>query len=119
MSLVLQPGDRIAIVGPNGSGNTTLVKLLCRLYDPSAGHITVDGIPLSCFAKAAWRREISALFQEPGKYFLTARENIWLGTMAPMLDDEPIVAAARCAGAHAAIEELPHGYDTVLGKMLD
>jgi ATP-binding cassette subfamily B protein len=118
VSLMVQPGQRIAIVGPNGSGKTTLVKLLCRLYDPSGGRITADGIPLPCFAKAAWRREISALFQEPGKYFLTARENIWLGSMVPM-DDEPIVAAARCAGAHTAIEELPHGYDTVLGKMLD
>jgi ATP-binding cassette, subfamily B, bacterial len=119
VTLAVRPGERIAIVGPNGSGKTTLVKLLCRLYDPSAGRITADGIPLPCFAKAAWRRELSALFQEPGKYFLTARENIWLGTRTPLLDDEPIVAAARSAGAHAAIAELPHGYDTVLGKMLD
>jgi ATP-binding cassette subfamily B protein len=117
--LAVRPGERIAIVGPNGSGKTTLVKLLCRFYDPAAGQITADGLPLSAFAKAAWRREISALFQEHGKYYLSARENIWLGNPVPMTDDGPIVAAARSTGAHEAIEDLPSGYDTVLGKWLD
>jgi ATP-binding cassette, subfamily B, bacterial len=119
VSVTVQPGERIAIVGPNGSGKTTLVKLLCRLYDPTAGRITADGIPLRCFAKAAWRREISALVQEPGKYCLTARENIWLGTQEPLRDDEPIRVAAQRTGAHPVIERLPQGYDTVLGKLLD
>lgn len=119
VSLTVRPGERIAIVGPNGSGKTTLVKLLCRLYDPVAGRITADGIPLTEFGKADWRREISALFQEPGKYCLTARENIWFGSMASAPDDPAIVAAARAAGAHPTIARLPKGYDTVLGKYLD
>jgi ATP-binding cassette, subfamily B, bacterial len=118
VSLTIQPGERIALVGPNGSGKTTLVKLLCRFYDPSGGRITVDGIPLPYFSKAAWRRGISALFQEPGKYCLTARENIWFGNQALMGDDEPIVTAARYTGAHEVIERLPDGYDTVLGTVL-
>ena len=119
VSLTIRPGERIAIVGPNGSGKTTLVKLICRFYDPTAGQITADGLPLTSFAKAVWRREITALFQEPAKYVVSARENIWLGSQAPVTDDAAIVAAARWTGAHATIEALPDGYDTVLGKLLD
>jgi ATP-binding cassette, subfamily B, bacterial len=119
VSLTIRPGERIAIVGPNGSGKTTLVKLMCRFYDPTAGRITADGVPLTDFAKASWRREITALFQEPAKYVVSARENIWLGSQAPLADDAAIVAAARWTGAHATIEALPEGYDTVLGKLLD
>jgi ATP-binding cassette, subfamily B, bacterial len=118
VSLTIRPGERIAIVGPNGSGKTTLVKLLCRLYDPTAGRITADGIPLTCFGKAAWRRELSVLFQQHGMYCLTARENIWLGSQAPPGDDGPIVAAARRSGADAVIERLPRRYDTRLGGIL-
>src|SRR5205823_2498794 len=109
----------IAIVGANGSGKTTLVKLICRLYDPSSGQITVDGTPLPRFAKADWRRGISAVFQEYGQYVLTARENIWIGSMAPLPDDAPIIASARRTGAHATIEHLPYGYDTILGKRVE
>jgi ATP-binding cassette subfamily B protein len=119
VSFRVRPGERIAIVGPNGSGKTTLVKLICRLYDPSAGQITADGIPLPRFAKAAWRQEISVLFQEYGQYSLTARENIWIGNPASPRDDPRIVAAARRSGADAAIERLPLGYETVLGKYLE
>jgi len=119
VSLTVRPGERIAIVGPNGSGKTTLVKLICRLYDPSAGRITADGVPLSSFAKADWRREISVLFQQYGQYCLTARENIWIGNLELLQEDAPIEAAARRSGADVAIERLPRGYDTMLGKYLE
>jgi len=119
VNLVARPGERIAIVGPNGSGKTTLVKLLCRLYDPSSGRVTADGIPISCFARREWRRQIGAFFQDHGKYYLSARENIWFGNIAAAPDDAPIVDAARRSGAHARIERLPHGYETVLGAVLE
>lgn len=76
----------------------------------------MDGVPLSCFAQAAWRREIGVLFQVPVQYHVTARENIWFGNQMALDDDAPIIAAARRTGADAIIERLPKGYDTALGK---
>jgi ATP-binding cassette, subfamily B, bacterial len=119
VSLTIHPGQRIALVGPNGSGKTTLLKLLCRLYDPSLGRIMVDGMPVTDFAQADWRREIAVLSQQPAQFHVSARENIWLGSVETDPDDARIVASARRAGAHSVIERLPEGYDTPLGKWLE
>lgn len=119
VSLTIRPGEVTALVGPNGSGKTTLVKLLCRLYDPSAGSITLDGTDLRRFDVVDLRRHMSVIFQDFGKYQLTARENIRLGNV--MLDeaDTAIEAAARDAGADDLISGLRHGYGTLLGKWFD
>ena len=106
-------------MGENGSGKTTLIKLLCRLYNPADGTITLDGIDLRQFETTALRREISVIFQDYAKYYLTARENIWFGNIDLPPNDDWIVAAARHAGADEIVTGLPHGYKTILGKWFE
>jgi len=119
ISLTIRPGEVIALVGANGSGKTTLVKLLCRLYDPTAGRITIDGIDLSDFGIHELRQQISIIFQDYAKYNLTAKQNIGFGNTEVWSDLEKIITAAKHAGAHEVIENLPDGYDTILGKLFD
>ena len=119
INLTVRPGECIAIVGRTGSGKTTLVKLLCRMYDPTTGRITVDDVAMQEFSKQQWLQGISAYFQESGKYYLTARENIAFGDLDKSEDDTAIIAAARRSGAHEVIENLHRGYDTVLGTVLE
>jgi ATP-binding cassette subfamily B protein len=116
VSLAIRPGQVVALVGENGSGKTTLVKLLCRLYDPTAGSITLDGIDLRRFDCTALRGEIGIIFQDYARYYMTARENIWMGNTRLPPDDPGIVAAAQRAGAHGTLAALPRGYETMLGK---
>jgi ATP-binding cassette subfamily B protein len=112
----LYPGEVVGLVGENGSGKTTLVKLLCRLHDPDEGEIRVDGIDLRRFAVGALRGEIGVLFQDFAHYYLSARENIWLGRVdSPPSGDGIAIAAAR-SGADRMIEDLPQGYETTLGR---
>jgi ATP-binding cassette, subfamily B, bacterial len=118
VSLKIQPGETIALVGENGCGKTTLVKLLCRLYDPTQGSILIDGIDICDFAIADLRQEISVIFQDYAKYFLSARDNIWLGNIQSSTDQD-VEQAARRSGAHDVIERLPKGYDTMLGKLFE
>ena len=116
INLTIRPGQVIALVGENGSGKTTLVKLLCRLYDPTAGKITVDGVDLRRFEKAALLREFGVIFQDYAQYQMTALENIRMGDALLEPDDGKIVETARYTGAHDFLEKLPYGYDTMLGK---
>ncbi len=108
-----------ALVGANGSGKTTIVKLLCRLYDPQSGRVTLDGVDLRDLPVADLRRGISVIFQDFAQYQLTARQNIWIGNVARPQDDPAIEEAARAAGADAVIAELGHGYDSMLGKWFE
>jgi ATP-binding cassette subfamily B protein len=119
ITLTVRPGEHVALVGANGAGKTTLIKLLCRLYDPAAGGITLDGIDLRELELVALRRQISVVFQDYARYYLSARENIWLGNTALAPEDARIAAAARDSGADAVISQLPHGYETRLGKWFD
>jgi ATP-binding cassette subfamily B protein len=119
INLVARPGECIAVVGPSGSGKTTLVKLMCRMYDPTSGQIRVDDVALQEFSKDRWLEGISAYFQESGKYYLAARENIEFGDLSGRGDEEAVIAAARRSGAHDVIEQLRNGYDTVLGTVLE
>jgi len=119
ISLSVKPNEVIALVGENGSGKTTLIKLLCRLYDPTDGAITLDGINMRQFQTTSLRREISVIFQDYVHYYMTARENIWLGDIGLKADHTKIIEAANTAGVNDLIHRLPKGYDTILGKWFD
>lgn len=115
-SLDLPPGKIVAIVGANGAGKSTLIKLLCRFYDPTEGRITVDGTDLRRFERDAVRRQISVMFQFPIRYQATASQNIQLGDLTYDAPHEEIEASARGAGAHEFVQQLPDGYDSMLGR---
>ena len=119
IELTIRPGEVVALVGDNGAGKTTLAKLLCRLYDPAGGRITMDGVDFRDFDTQALRREITMIFQDYIHYPLTARENIWIGDVSLNPDDDRIRSAARQSGADGIISHLPHGYETILGNQFD
>ena len=114
VSLDIRPGETVALVGPSGAGKTTIVQLIQRFYDPDAGTITLDGVPLSEMARDAFRKHIALVPQDPVIFAASARENIRFGR--PDASDAEIEAAARAAAAHDFIEALPDGYDTWLGE---
>jgi len=111
INLRIRKGEKVAIVGPNGSGKTTLVKLLCRLYDPDSGRVTVNGSDAVSFDPRSYRRFFSVVFQNFMLYYLSAGENISLGTGSV----EDIKKAAAAAGISYLLETLPSGYETQLG----
>ncbi len=115
-SLKIEPGEVVALVGANGAGKSTLVKLLCRLYDPHHGTIKFDGENISSFSQKDLRKQMSIVFQDFAKYFLTVRENIWLGDSTLPPDSNQIQEAAEKAGIGDFIQKLPEGYETVLGR---
>jgi ATP-binding cassette subfamily B protein len=118
LSFALRPDERVALVGANGAGKSTIVKLLCRLYDPTAGRILVDGMDLRELDPVEWRRRIGVLFQDFGRYQLTAAENIWIGDPRGTAADPRVVAAARRTGLDEVVEAWPLGLATPLGRWL-
>ncbi|MBO2445930.1 ABC transporter ATP-binding protein [Actinomadura barringtoniae] len=106
-----------ALVGSNGAGKSTIIKLLCRFYDPTKGAILWDGVDLRSMEPADLRARIGAVFQDFMEYDLTAAENIGLGHAAVMADRSKLEAAARLAGVHETLARLPHSYDTLLSRM--
>jgi ATP-binding cassette subfamily B protein len=116
VSFAIKPGEHIAFVGANGAGKTTLVKLLCRLYEPASGRIMVDGTDLAGFEVEDLRGAISVILQDFVKYQMTVRENIGLGIRVAEPDLQRIITAAKQAGIHEVVSQLPQGYETVLGK---
>jgi len=118
-SLHIPAGKMVAIVGENGAGKSTFIKLLCRFYDPQQGRITVDGTDLRAFRRSDLRRHISVMFQFPMKYQMKASDNIRLGDLEGSATPQQIEAAARAGGAHDAIDRLPMKYDTMLGRWFE
>jgi ATP-binding cassette subfamily B protein len=119
LDLVLPAGRCTAIVGLNGAGKTTLVKLLARLYEPTAGRILVDGIDTRSFAVEDWRSRIGVIFQDFNRYELSAAENIGFGAVELASDRERIRSAARRAGILGTLERLPLGLDTPLARQYE
>ncbi len=115
VSLELAQGEVIALVGENGSGKTTLAKILAGLYPPASGSVLWDATDLSRFDPTALRARMAVLFQDFVRYQLSAGENIGFGNGRLVDDQAAIVAAAKSAGAHEFISELPEGYATTLG----
>ena len=114
LSLAIPAGSSLAIVGLNGAGKTTLVKLLARLYDPTGGAITVDGVDLREVDPAAWRARIAAIFQDFLRFGLSARDNVGFGGPALLDDDAALARAAGKAGVLDRIRALPKGWETPL-----
>jgi ATP-binding cassette subfamily B protein len=116
VSFHLRPGEKLALVGENGSGKTTLIKLLTRLYEPTAGRITLDGTDLRDWSLAALRRRIGVIFQDFVRYQFIVGENIGVGDVGEWSDEERWRAAAEVGTAAPFIADLPQGYRTQLGR---
>ena len=119
VTLTIPSGSKVAIVGENGAGKTTIVKLLMRLYDPTHGRVEIDGHDLRDYHLADVRRSVSVVLQEFVRYEFSVADNIAFGDIYAIGDRDRIETAARRTGAHRFIEKLPKGYDTVLGKTFD
>ena len=114
LNLHVEPGQRVAIVGPTGCGKSTLINLLMRFYDVDSGSIAVDGCDIRQLSRKNLREQYGMVLQETWLKSATVRENIAYGK--PDATDEEIIAAATAAHAHSFIRRLPEGYDTVLSE---
>ncbi len=119
VDVTLPAGAVVAIVGENGAGKTTMVKLLAGMYRPTAGRVTVDGVDLATISTPAWRTRLAGAFQDFFRFELRASHSVGVGD-EPRLDDEPAVAdAVGRAGAEDVVERLPSGLATQLGPTWD
>ncbi|MER2267000.1 ABC transporter ATP-binding protein [Methylobacterium oxalidis] len=116
LSFGLAAGEVVALVGENGAGKTTIVKLMTRLYDPSEGRILLDGLPLAAYALDDLRARIGVIFQDFVRFDFTAGENVAVGRVDAREDAERVAAAAGRSLADAVIARLPLGYAQPLGK---
>ncbi len=114
VSLVVEPGQTVALVGPSGAGKSTVLQLLMRFYDPLDGKIMLDGIDLRDLNRADFRRAMALVPQDPVIFAASARDNIRFGR--PDASDADVVTAAEAAAAAEFIDRLPQGYDTWLGE---
>ena len=114
LNLKVEPGQRVAIVGPTGCGKSTIINLLMRFYDVDAGAIVVEGKDIRNVSRKSLRNSYGMVLQETWLKSGTIRDNITTGK--PDATDEEIIAAAKAAHAHSFIKRLPKGYDTVIGE---
>ncbi len=114
LNLHVNPGQRIAIVGPTGCGKSTLINLLMRFYDVKSGQILVDRLPIQDITRDSLRRNYGMVLQETWLKSGTIRENICYGK--PDATEEEMIAAAKAAHAHSFIKRMPNGYDTVISE---
>ncbi|MCM2394184.1 ABC transporter ATP-binding protein [Streptomyces albipurpureus] len=119
VSFTLPHGSSLALVGLNGAGKSTVVKLLCRLYDPIRGAIRWDGVDLRDLDPAELRDRISAVFQDYVEYDFSAADNIGIGDLAHRTEMDRVMAAARRAEVHDVVTALPQGYGTLLSRIFD
>jgi ATP-binding cassette, subfamily C, bacterial CydD len=114
LSFQIAPGEKVALVGRSGAGKSTVVGLLLRFFDPQNGQVRLGGRPLPDYALATLRSQIALVSQETYLFYGTVADNLRLGK--PDATQAEMEAAARAAGAHAFIEALPDGYETVIGE---
>jgi ATP-binding cassette subfamily B protein len=119
MNFHLHPGERVALIGENGQGKTTVVKLITRLYDPTEGQVLLDGVDLREYSLEDLYREIGVIFQDFMRYELTARENIAVGRVEELDNLALLQSAARKSMADNVVARLPRGYDQMLGGRFD
>jgi len=114
IDLRIRRGQIVGVVGPSGSGKSTLADVLLRLYDPTEGRVTIDGVDVRELTQASYRRLFGVVPQEPLLFNDTVRANISYGR--PEATDADIIAAARIANAHGFVTALPDGYETLVGE---
>jgi len=114
ISFCIKPGERVALVGPSGAGKTTITYLLPRFYDPTAGHITLDGHDLRDVTQDSLRAQMGAVTQDTFLFHASVRDNLLYAR--PHATPEEVVAAAQAAHIHDFILALPEGYDTLVGE---
>jgi len=119
LNLRIEPGQRVALVGENGQGKTTLVKLITRLYDPTSGRILLDGVDLRDYDLEDLHREIAVIFQDFMRYEMTGRENIAMGKIEEVDNFSRLSAAARKSLADAVLHRLPRRYEQMLGRRFE
>ena len=119
VSFRVERGQTLALVGENGAGKSTIIKLITGLYRPTSGSILINGIDATRFSPSSLRDEMSTVFQDFGKYQMTVRENIALGRVESVADDAALDEAADRAGAEEFIEQLPQGYENMLGRWFE
>lgn len=117
VSFSIQPGQVVGIVGPTGSGKSTVLSLVPRFYDPKNGRVLIDGVDVATFKLAALRAQVGFVLQETVLFRGTIRENIAYGR--PGASDAEVVTAAKVANADEFISRMPHGYDTPVGERGD
>ncbi|MEM8534924.1 MAG: ABC transporter ATP-binding protein [Chloroflexota bacterium] len=119
LNLTIHPGEKIALVGENGEGKTTLVKLMTGLYEPTEGHISFDGVDVRHLDRKDLRDYMSVIFQDYYIYHLSLYENVALGRIDDLHDRARVAEAAQKSGLDRLVAQLPAGYDTVLLRMVD
>jgi ABC-type multidrug transport system fused ATPase/permease subunit len=119
INLTFESGEKIVLVGLNGAGKTTLIKLITRLYDPTEGVIYLDGRDIREYDPSALYDMFGIIFQDFGKYAVTASENIEFGDVSRNAERTLVAAAAKSGDADEFIEALPRGYDTPLTRMFE
>lgn len=119
LSFTVRGGEHVALVGENGAGKTTIIKLLLRFYRPTQGRILVDGIDLQDIAIESWYERVATLFQEFNQYPLPITENIAIGRSTAPADQTQIEAAANQSGVSAFVEKYPYRWETVLDSSFE
>lgn len=119
VSFNIRSGQSLALVGKNGAGKTTIVKLLCRLYDANDGEILINGKNVAEYTPRSLQEQIAVLFQDYAWYCLSVKENIGVGRISDIHDMNKISAAAKQGGADTFVADLPRRYDTILGRLFE
>lgn len=118
-NLIINPGDKVAFVGENGAGKSTIVKLLVRFYDVDSGEILINGINIKEIDLDTWYKAIGVLFQDFNRYDDTVKSNIGFGKIHEESSLDNIIKAATDAGAHKMVSKFDKGYEQMLGRMFD
>lgn len=117
VSFEVNMNENVSIVGENGAGKSTIVKLLCKLYEPTEGRILINGVDLKNISYSSLHKIVGVIFQDFFRYELTVRENVGFGCLDKIADDEKILAAIQMSGAEGLLNSCKNGIDSHLGKI--